>query len=47
VLLEEVGDAEGDRREDIRRLMLLLFDELGPEHALTLRYRRKLATALY
>jgi putative thioredoxin len=47
VLLEEVGDAEGDRRDDIRRLMVLLFDELGPEHPLTLRYRRKLATALY
>jgi putative thioredoxin len=47
VLLEEVGDADGDRREDIRRLMVLLFDELGPEHPLTVRYRRKLATALY
>ena len=47
VLLEEVADAEGDRRDDIRRLMVLLFDELGPEHPLTLRYRRKLATALY
>jgi thioredoxin len=47
VLLEEVGDAEGDRRDGIRRLMVLLFDELGPEHPLTLRYRRRLATALY
>ena len=47
VLLEEVDHAEGDRRDGIRRLMVLLFDELGPEHPLTLRYRRKLATALY
>ncbi len=47
VLLEEVGDAEGDRRDGIRRLMVLLFDELGPDHPLTLRYRRRLATALY
>ena len=47
VLLEEVDHAEGDRRDGIRRLMALLFDELGPEHPLTLRYRRKLATALY
>ena len=47
VLLEEVDHAEGDRRDGIRRLMVLLFDELGPEHPLTLRYRRKLAAALY
>jgi len=41
----ERGDAEG--RERVRRLMLALFSELGPEHPLTLRYRRRLATALY
>ena len=47
VLLEEVDYAEGDRRDRIRELMVLLFAELGQEHPLTLRYRRKLAAALY
>ena len=47
VLFEEVDYAEGDRRDEIRGLMVLLFEELGPEHPLRLRYRRKLATALF
>jgi thioredoxin len=47
VLLEEVDYAEGDRREQIRELMILLFEELGQEHPLSLRYRRRLAAALY
>jgi len=47
VLLEEVDHAEGERRDRIRALMVLLFEELGQEHPLSLRYRRKLAAALY
>ena len=47
VLLEEVDHAEGDRRDRIRELMVLLFAELGQDHPLSLRYRRKLAAALY
>jgi putative thioredoxin len=47
VLLEEVDHAEGVRRDRIRELMVLLFAELGQEHPLSVRYRRKLATALY
>ena len=47
VLLEEVDHADGERRDRIRELMVLLFAELGQEHPLTVRYRRKLATALY
>ena len=47
VLLEEVDHAEGDRRDRIRELMVLLFAELGQEHPLAVRYRRKLAAALY
>lgn len=47
VLLEEVDTAEGERRDRIRELMVLLFAELGQEHPLSLRYRRKLAAALY
>jgi len=47
VLLEEVDHAEGERRDRIRELMVLLFAELGQDHPLSLRYRRKLAAALY
>jgi putative thioredoxin len=46
-LTAEIPEADADRREEIRRLMLSVFEELGPEHPLTLRYRRRLATALY
>ena len=47
LLLDEVADADSERREAIRRLMVALFAELGPEHPLTVRYRRRLASALY
>lgn len=47
VLLEEVDHADGRRRDRIRELMVLLFAELGQEHPLSVRYRRKLASALY
>ena len=47
VLLEEIDYADGERRDRIRELMVLLFAELGQEHPLSLRYRRKLASALY
>jgi putative thioredoxin len=47
VLIEELPHADGDRRDRIRELMVLLFGELGQEHPLSLRYRRKLAAALY
>jgi putative thioredoxin len=47
LLLEEVAAAESDRREQIRRLMVALFGELGAEHPLSARYRRRLASALY
>jgi thioredoxin len=46
-LLAEVGEADGERRDEIRKQMLAVFEELGPEHPLTLRYRRQLATALF
>ncbi len=47
LLLDELPGATPDRREEIRRLMLALFEELGPEHPLTLAYRRRLASALF
>jgi thioredoxin len=46
-LLAEISEAGPERRDDIRRQMLAVFEELGPEHPVTLRYRRRLATALY
>jgi len=47
VLIEELPHADGARRNRIRELMVLLFAELGQEHPLSLRYRRRLAAALY
>ena len=46
-LLAELTEADQDRREEIRKQMLSVFEELGPEHPLTLRFRRQLATALF
>ena len=40
-------DAEPERRDETRELMVRLFNELGQEHPLTSSYRRRLATALY
>ena len=43
--VQEEGDQE--RRDELRRLMVALFDELGLEHPLSARFRRQLAAALY
>ena len=34
-------------RDELRRLMVTVFDELGPDHPLSTRFRRQLAAALY
>jgi putative thioredoxin len=47
LLLSELESADGDAREEVRRIMVALFGELGQEHPLAVRYRRRLATALY
>jgi putative thioredoxin len=47
ILLTRLDDADPERRDEVRRLMVELFGELGHEHPLTVRYRRRLATALY
>jgi putative thioredoxin len=47
LLLGGLPAAVSDEREEIRRLMVALFEELGQEHPLSTRYRRRLATALY
>jgi putative thioredoxin len=47
LLLDAVVGAEGDARERLLRLTVGLFRELGDEHPLTMRYRRRLAARLY
>jgi putative thioredoxin len=48
LLLAEVREVDDpERRDELRRLMVALFDELGPEHPLSTRFRRQLAAALY
>jgi putative thioredoxin len=47
LLLGELAEAVDGQRDEIRRLMVALFGELGPDHPLVVSYRRRLATALY
>ena len=48
LLLAEVREeTDPERRDELRRLMVALFEELGPEHPLSTRFRRQLAAALY
>jgi putative thioredoxin len=47
LLLAEAEAAEGPARDRVRRLMLALFADLGPEHPVAVDYRRRLATVLY
>jgi len=48
-LLQEAFQHEQDpeRRDQIRRVMVALFTELGPEDPLARDHRRRLAAALY
>lgn len=46
-LLAEVEPAADGRRDDLRRVIVGVLDELGVEHPLAREYRRRLATALY
>ena len=47
LLLEELDDADAEEREEIRRLLVALFGELGQDDPVAARYRRRLAAALY
>jgi len=47
LLLAAVAEAVDGRRDELRRLTLALFEHLGNEHELTLRYRRRLASVLF
>ncbi len=47
LVLGEIADAEPERREELRRLALAIFDALGPEDPVTQTYRRRLASLLF
>jgi putative thioredoxin len=47
LLLADVAAAAPERRERLRRLLVARFADLGAEHPLVVRYRRRLATVLY
>ena len=47
LLIEEISTAEGARRERLLALTVGLFGDLGHEHPVTVRYRRRLAASLY
>ena len=42
-----VGAADSDTRDDIRKVMIALFTELGPDSELAREHRRRLSAALY
>ncbi len=46
-LLGQVADADAERRERIREVMVAVFEELGQDDPLAQQYRRRLAAALY
>jgi putative thioredoxin len=46
-LLDAVSHSQGDTRDRVRRVMVGVFGELGPDHPLSVNYRRQLARALY
>jgi putative thioredoxin len=47
-LIAAIGsNGDGDRREDLRRAVVGVLDDLGVEHPLARESRRKLASALY
>jgi putative thioredoxin len=47
MLLEAVRGSSGETRDRLRKVMVGVFNDLGQDHPLALRYRRELASALY
>jgi putative thioredoxin len=47
LLLAAVEASPSDEKDRLRRLIVELFGDLGHEHPATVRFRRRLATALY
>ena len=46
-LLGEIGEADPERCDRIRQVMVAIFEQLGQDDPLAASYRRRLATALY
>jgi putative thioredoxin len=46
-LLDAITTASGDLREDLRATIVGIFEELGEQHPLAVRFRRRLARTLY
>jgi putative thioredoxin len=46
-LIGAIADARDERREDLRRAVVGVLDQLGVEHPVARESRRKLASALY
>jgi putative thioredoxin len=47
LVLDEIPQATPERRDELRRIALAIFEQLGPEHAATQAYRRRLAALLF
>jgi len=47
LLLERAAGAENATRNEIRRFMVSVFEDLGQDHSLSAQYRRRLAAILY
>ena len=47
LLQEELASTSVDRRDQLRQVMIALFNELGADHPLAREHRRRLAAALY
>ena len=47
LLLEQARAADPEGRDRVREQMVALFEQLGHEHPLSVRYRRQLASTLY
>ena len=47
LLLAEIAGTDDGRRDQLVRLTVGLFGDLGTEHPLTMRYRRRLASLLF
>ena len=46
-LLDAIAGASGDLREDLRATIVGIFEEIGEQHPLAVRFRRRLARTLY
>jgi putative thioredoxin len=47
LVLAGIAGAPPEKRELLREVAVAVFEQLGPEHPVTVWYRRQLATALY